>query len=94
MGDVESNIRALPAVREAVVVPLERDGRVEALAAFVVTDTRAASDTDFQTSLRLRRALLERLPPYMVPRIIRPVQRWPLTTNGKVDRRALARSVT
>lgn len=91
LGDVESNIRALPEVREAIVVPVERDGRVESLIGFVATDVLTPGETDFQTSQRLRRALFERVPAYMVPRTLRRVERWPLTPNGKVDRRALAR---
>jgi D-alanine--poly(phosphoribitol) ligase subunit 1 len=91
LGDVESNIRALPEVHDAIVVPVERDGRVESLVAFVATDAVTADETEFQTSQRLRRALFERLPAYMVPRTLRRVERWPLTANGKVDRRALTR---
>jgi D-alanine--poly(phosphoribitol) ligase subunit 1 len=93
LGDVESNIRALPDVGEAVVVPVERHGRVESLIAFVATSAMTPDETEFQTSQRLRRALFERLPAYMVPRTLRFVERWPLTTNGKVDRRALAHLV-
>jgi D-alanine--poly(phosphoribitol) ligase subunit 1 len=93
LGDVESNIRALPGVREAIVVPVERDGHVESLTGFVATDGATLDETEFQTSQRLRRALLERLPAYMVPRTLRRVERWPLTPNGKVDRRALSQLV-
>ncbi len=91
LGDVESNLRALPGVREAIVIPVERDGRVESLVAFVAVAAVAPDETEFQTTQRLRRALFERLPAYMVPRTLRLVERWPLTANGKVDRRALAR---
>jgi D-alanine--poly(phosphoribitol) ligase subunit 1 len=89
IGDVESNLRGLAGVRDAVVLPLERDNRVEALAAFVLVEMQA-SETDLQISLRVRRALAERLPAYMLPRLVQPVRAWPLTPNGKVDRRALA----
>jgi D-alanine--poly(phosphoribitol) ligase subunit 1 len=93
LGDVEANVRALPGVREAIVVPVERHGRVESLVAFVATDAVTPDETEFQTGQRLRRALFERLPAYMVPRKLRLVERWPLSVNGKVDRRALAQSV-
>ena len=37
----------------------------------------------------LRRYLRQRLPEYMIPSMIVPVDVFPLTPNGKVDRRAL-----
>lgn len=40
---------------------------------------------------QLRTALAERLPVYMVPRHIRAIDALPLSSNGKVDRKALAR---
>jgi D-alanine--poly(phosphoribitol) ligase subunit 1 len=92
LGDVEANFRALAGVREAIVVPVERRGRVASLVAFVAIDATTPDETEFQTTQRLRRALFERLPSYMVPRVVRIVERWPLTRNGKVDRDALARS--
>jgi D-alanine--poly(phosphoribitol) ligase subunit 1 len=92
LGDVESNFRRLGGVREAVVVPLVRNSRVLALAAFVSVE-RAPGDSLLATSIRLRKALAERLPPDMIPQIIRLVEELPLTPNGKVDRHALARSL-
>jgi D-alanine--poly(phosphoribitol) ligase subunit 1 len=89
IGDVESNLRSLAGVRDAIVLPLNRADRVEALAAFVLIETHG-SETDFQVGVRVRSALAERLPAYMLPRFVQPVQAWPLTPNGKVDRRALA----
>lgn len=93
LGDVEANLRALADVRDAVVVPLFRDSRVDALAAFVIPEP-AVSDTTFQAAMQLRRALADRLPAYMVPRVVEMVASFPMTSNGKVDRRALAASLT
>jgi D-alanine--poly(phosphoribitol) ligase subunit 1 len=89
LGDIESNLRALGGVHDAVVVPLYRDEHIDALAAFVIADC-TGDETEFQAALHLRRALAERVPAYMVPRVVRTVARFPMTTNGKVDRRALA----
>ena len=93
LGDVEANLRKLPSVQDAVVLPLDDNGRVTALAAFVLGD-RPTSETEFQAAIRLRSQLAEWLPVYMIPRVLRIVDRWPLTPNGKVDRRALASRLT
>jgi D-alanine--poly(phosphoribitol) ligase subunit 1 len=88
LGDVEANLRALDGVRDAVVVPLCRAGRIDCLAAFVIQHPESAAG-GFEGSQRLRRALAERVPAYMVPRVVRTLDRFPLTPNGKVDRRVL-----
>lgn len=109
LGDVEANLRALPGVRDAVVLPVSRDGRVESLAAFVIpiagaeaTGENAAGPNgsghdaagpgvdEFAAGRRLRRLLGERLPSYMLPRRFYFRPSFPMTPNGKADRRKLA----
>jgi D-alanine--poly(phosphoribitol) ligase subunit 1 len=90
LGDVEANLRTLTGVRDAVVVPLYKDAWVDSLAAFVIGNDVGAG---FVAEQRLRRALADRLPAYMVPRVLKIVDSFPLTPNGKVDRRALAQTL-
>jgi D-alanine--poly(phosphoribitol) ligase subunit 1 len=92
LGDVEANLRALPGTRDAAVIPLCRNDSIDALAAFVVCD-RLPNESDFEAGVRLRRALGERVPSYMVPRVVRLADALPMTANGKVDRRRLAESL-
>jgi len=58
-GDVESNLAALPGVQHAVVLPVARDGRVEANPDFPAPDWSANSRmrkvAQFQVSFRLPR---------------------------------------
>jgi D-alanine--poly(phosphoribitol) ligase subunit 1 len=89
LGDVEANLRGLEGVRDAVVVPLCRAGRVDCLAAFVIPRDDESGVGSFELAQRLRRALAERVPTYMVPRVLQTVARFPLTPNGKVDRAGL-----
>ncbi|HSK79392.1 MAG TPA: amino acid adenylation domain-containing protein, partial [Thermoanaerobaculia bacterium] len=75
LGEIEAVLATLPGVREAVVVA--REGR---LVAYVIGDAGAAE---------LRRPLSERLPEPMVPAAFVTLPAFPLTPNGKVDRKAL-----
>ncbi|HEV2844971.1 MAG TPA: amino acid adenylation domain-containing protein, partial [Thermoanaerobaculia bacterium] len=81
-GEIEAALGALPGVREAVVVVREDRGE-KRLVAYVVPDGAGVS------AAVLRQSLRERLPVYMVPSAFVPLERLPITPNGKVDRRAL-----
>ncbi len=90
LADIESNLAALPDVREAVVLPVERGGTPQWLDAYVSLTTGVPpTGAEAGTSARLREALMGKLPGYMLPRSIRFVAAFPLTANGKVDRRRL-----
>ena len=92
IGDLEVNLRALPLVRDAVVIPVMKNGAAQSLAAFVLL--RVADRTsDFALADRLRRELGERVPTYMLPRKFVFLATFPLTTNGKVNRSLLADSL-
>lgn len=78
-AEVERVLTELPRVRAAAVTAVERAGH-RSLVAFVVTDADTAD---------LLGELERRLPGYMVPSRIEPVDALPLTPNGKVDVSAL-----
>src|SRR5215471_14251661 len=92
LGDVETNLRMLPAVRDAVVIPVIKNGTAQSLTACVLLGARNET-SDFQLAHSLRTQLGERLPTYMLPRKFVFLDMFPMTTNGKVDRTALARSL-
>src|SRR6184192_3709328 len=92
LGDVEANLRALPTVRDAVVIPLMKNGAAQSLTAFVTLLARNET-SDFKLAHNLRSQLGERLPVYMLPRKFVFLDAFPITANGKVDRAALARSL-
>jgi D-alanine--poly(phosphoribitol) ligase subunit 1 len=92
IGDVEANLRALATVRDAVVVPVIKDGSAQALAAFVLLAARVEA-SHFNLSHGLRNQLRERLPAYMLPRKFVFLDAFPMTPNGKVDRASLAGSL-
>jgi D-alanine--poly(phosphoribitol) ligase subunit 1 len=92
LGDVEANLLGLAAVRDAVVMPVVKNGAPQSLAAFVVLNDRTAG-SQFDLTQSLRQQLSERLPVYMVPRKFLFRDSFPMTANGKVDRARLAQSL-
>jgi acyl carrier protein len=83
-GEVEVALLAEPGVQEAVVVAREDRSGEKRLVAYVVP-----RDGSSIVPARLRARLAERLPAFMVPSVIVPIEALPLTESGKVDRRAL-----
>ena len=92
LGDVEANLRALPTIRDAVVIPVIKNGAAQSLTAFVSLAARNET-SDFKLVHTLRTQLGERLPAYMLPRKFIFLDAFPMTANGKVDRTALAKSL-
>jgi D-alanine--poly(phosphoribitol) ligase subunit 1 len=89
LGDVEANLRSLSGIRDAIVLPVLKHDAAESLAAFVVLNERPPG-SDFEVSRALRKRLAERLPDSMLPRRFFFLDSFPMTANGKPDRRKLA----
>lgn len=88
LGDVEQGIAQLPSIKEAVVLPVEKDGKVTHLAAHVMLADPDAPK-DFKAAQNLKAQLKQTLPDYMIPKKIVFHNSFPLTVNGKIDRKAL-----
>jgi amino acid adenylation domain-containing protein/non-ribosomal peptide synthase protein (TIGR01720 family) len=88
LGEIETVLTAHPQVLKAVVIVRENIEGNKSLAAYVVT--RSQSEIKNQ----LRDFLKQKLPDYMVPGIFVILDALPLTSNGKVDRRALPAPTT
>ncbi|HEU0080068.1 MAG TPA: amino acid adenylation domain-containing protein, partial [Longimicrobiaceae bacterium] len=82
-GEVEAQLAAHPAVREAVVLVREDVPGEKRLVAYLVPSEDGVSTAG------VREHLKGRLPEYMVPGAFVLLESLPLTPNGKVDRRAL-----
>jgi thioesterase domain-containing protein/acyl carrier protein len=84
LGEIETVLAACPGVASAVAAVQRPAGGSPRLVAYVVPEPGATLDDD-ELGARLGR----KLPDYMVPRTIARLERLPLSSNGKVDRKAL-----
>jgi amino acid adenylation domain-containing protein len=84
LGEIEAALEAIEGVRQTVVVARERSGGDLELVAYL----SHASGEDLPID-ELRRLLAARLPEYMVPTLFVPLDQFPLTSSGKVDRKLL-----
>ncbi|MFI1075522.1 amino acid adenylation domain-containing protein [Streptomyces puniciscabiei] len=84
LGEIEHALAGHPGVAQAVVLVREYQEGDKRLVGYVVPEPDAALD-----AAELAAYLHERLPDYMVPSALIPLAEIPLTSNGKLDRRAL-----
>ncbi|UCH93630.1 MAG: amino acid adenylation domain-containing protein, partial [Candidatus Aminicenantes bacterium] len=93
LGEIENRLLNNSQVKEVVVVAREETNGDRYLCAYIVPDSLDPAGTRGSTGAvdvpGLREFLSEELPAYMVPSYIMPLDKIPLTPNGKVDRKAL-----
>ena len=80
-GEIAAQLKLEPGVADAVVVLSKTDASAR-LIGYVLTKP----ECDL-AAVKVR--LAARLPDYMVPSALVRLEKWPLTSNGKLDRRAL-----
>ncbi|GIO01643.1 non-ribosomal peptide synthetase [Brevibacillus halotolerans] len=82
LGEIERKLLEHPAIKEATVLAIEGDGGHKWLCAYFTADpTLAVSEVKVY--------LAKQLPSFMVPAYFILLENMPLTSNGKVDRKAL-----
>lgn len=86
-GEIEAALRRHPDVGDAIVRLREDAPGERRLVAYAVPAPGARLAADAGAALRAW--LGERLPEYLLPSAVVPLEAFPLTPNGKVDRRAL-----
>ena len=90
IGDIEANLRMSDHIQDAVILPAVKNGLPDFLAAFVILKERPNGSTDYEITRQLKKELGQRVPAYMVPRRFYYLAEFPMTPNGKADRRKLA----
>jgi len=85
LGEIEAVLCSYQAVQEAVVLLQGDDPISRYLAAFLIPHSESEVIVD-----KVRRFLRDQLPHYMIPSTFTILDTLPLTSNNKLDRRALA----
>ena len=84
LGEIEAVLRLHPQVQDAVVALRDSGDEEKRLVAYII-----AEGSDPLSVSDLRDLLRRKLAPYMVPGIFVLLDAFPLTPNGKIDRKAL-----
>ncbi|GDZ94778.1 peptide synthetase [Planktothrix agardhii CCAP 1459/11A] len=82
LGEVETVLNQHPQVKEAIIIVREDQPGVKRLCAYIIGHKKLSIS-------ELRLFLQEKLPQYMIPSFLIILEAFPLTANGKIDRRAL-----
>ncbi|MCJ8205209.1 non-ribosomal peptide synthase/polyketide synthase [Pseudomonas sp. RGM2987] len=87
LGEIEACLLAQDSIREAVVVPQPGPGGMQLVAYLIAAQPQATELALLRETLKAQLAPL--LPDYMIPAQWVLLERFPLTPNGKLDRKAL-----
>lgn len=82
-GEIQAALRACGLKGDAVVMPVGKREGNKKLVAFVSSSSGDVGEAQWKSRLR------ERLPEYMIPEKILTVDPFPITENGKIDRKQL-----
>lgn len=82
LGEIETNLLAYPFIKKAVVLSRKQSAGDNYLAAYYVADKELDKK-------ELENHLLINMPEYMVPKVFVHMNEFPLTINGKLDRKQL-----
>lgn len=86
--DIENNLVKVNNVKNAAVVPVNKDDKIAYLTAFIeLKEDNGLSG--LKNGIAIKKELGGLIPSYMVPRNIKIVKQFPTNVNGKIDRKKL-----
>ncbi|TMN45130.1 non-ribosomal peptide synthetase/type I polyketide synthase [Pseudoalteromonas sp. S2755] len=88
LGEVEAQLEKLDCVNSALVTTYEIGGANQ-LVGYVKASDGMTDELPEHFTNKVRVQLGNRVPEHMIPSMIIPMTEWPLTANGKMDRKAL-----
>ncbi|MCP4156972.1 MAG: amino acid adenylation domain-containing protein, partial [bacterium] len=89
MGEIENLLSSQNDIKETVVLAKKDKENNSYLIAYYVPENMETEQQTPSTISQLRTFLAAKLPAYMVPSHLVPLEKFPLTPNGKIDRKAL-----
>ncbi|KZN34208.1 hypothetical protein N480_21635 [Pseudoalteromonas luteoviolacea S2607] len=87
LGEIENALTTLPDINSAIVTALTVAGSQQ-LVAYLKMNEASKREMLIENA---KISLAERLPDYMVPSLMMIIEDWPLTPNGKIDKKSLPR---
>lgn len=84
IGEIEAALVKLDQIEDAVVLTTKTAQGEYELIAYIIINENDSNDVK-----QIRDILLERLPSYMIPSYFIELKEFPLTSNGKLDKKAL-----
>lgn len=84
LGEIEMVLKKLAGIKESIVAVKQGESGESLLIGYVILNKDASLDSNM-----LRNYLYEKIPEYMVPDSIVFMDKWPITSNGKLDMKAL-----
>lgn len=88
LGEISSNICKFDFVDDAATIPLKRNNEVVRIVTFVIKNKLSTFD-HIQIKEKIINELSEKLPYYMIPSDIRIIDKFPFSTNHKIDKNKL-----
>ena len=89
LEDVENNLSKIDNVAKAVVLPMDDETGSQYLMALILLNEYDKANR-LKEIMAIKKQAGALLPTYMLPRVIKFVEQFPLNNNGKIDRKALA----
>ena len=81
LGEIEAALRSCPQVNQAIVLYKDLGAKIKGLVAYI--EHTGSCLTSIETHIGAK------LPQYMIPSCFESVNEFPLTTNGKIDRKTM-----
>lgn len=88
LTDISNNLNKISAVKNSIVLPVYKEGRVSYLVGFL-TLKEEMEMSSLKQGIQIKNELKKLIPSYMVPRRIVIIDEFPMNTNGKIDRKRL-----